>query len=53
MQKEWEVGESAYLKRPELGYRCVEVVGHDGYRLLVRTESGYEFSVYEDELEGY
>jgi len=53
MQKEWEIGDSAYLKNPELGYRYVEIVGHDGCRLIIRITSGYVFSVYEDELEEY
>ena len=50
MKREWEIGDTAYLKRPEKGYRKVEIVGHDGLRLVVQTESGWEFSIYEDEL---
>jgi hypothetical protein len=52
MPKEHEIGDSAYLKKPERGYRYVEVVGEepDG-RLTVQTESGYEFKVWGDELE--
>jgi hypothetical protein len=49
--KEYEVGDYACLKVPERGYRNVEVIGYDWRRIVVRTSSGYEFSVYEDELE--
>ena len=51
MSREREIGESAYLKKPELGYRYVEIVGFEGCRLIVKTTSGYEFTIYEDELE--
>ena len=51
MRKEWEIGDSGYLIEPVLGYRFVEIVGFDGVRLVVQTTSGYEFTVYEDELE--
>ena len=51
MKEEWNIGDSAYLKEPERGYRYVEIVGYDSNRLIVRTTSGYEFTVYEDELE--
>lgn len=51
MEKDWQIGDSAYLKKPELGYRYVEIIGIEGDRLLVRTTSGYEFRIYEDELE--
>jgi membrane protein implicated in regulation of membrane protease activity len=51
MRKERYLGESAYLKRPELGYRYVEIVGFEGNKLIVKTTSGYEFVIYEDELE--
>ena len=49
--KEYSIGDHAYLKEPVRGYRYVEVVGYDGVRLVVQTTSGYEFSIYEDELE--
>jgi hypothetical protein len=51
MTREFETGDFAYLKEPERGYRYVEIVGFDGVRIIVKTSSGYEFSIYEDELE--
>ena len=51
MAREREIGDSAYLKEPERGYRYVEIVGFEGVRLIVRTTSGYEFTIYEDKLE--
>jgi len=51
MARELQIGDSGYLKVPERGYRYVEVIGFDGNRLLVTTTSGYEFTIYEDELE--
>ena len=51
MNYDWQVGDSAYLKEPVKGYRYVEIVGFDGDRLVVRTTSGWEFTVREDELE--
>lgn len=50
MSREREIGDSAELKEPVKGYRHVEIVGFDGVRPIVRTSSGMEFSVYEDEL---
>lgn len=49
--REWQIGDSAYLKEPVRGYRYVEIVDFDGVKLVVRASSGYEFSVYTDELE--
>ena len=51
MAREWEIGDTGNLIKPEKGYRHVEVVGFDGVFLIVRTTSGWEFSIYEDELE--
>lgn len=51
MKREWEIGDYANLKVPEKGYRHVEIIGFDGVRLVVRTSSGWEFTVYEDELQ--
>ena len=51
MERELQMGDSAYLKEPVRGYRYVEIIDFDGYRLIVKTSSGYEFTVYEDELE--
>lgn len=51
MNRKFNEGDSAYLKQPDKGYRYVEIIGFDGNRLIVRTTSGYEFTVYEDELE--
>ena len=51
MKREWEIGDTGYLIKPEKGYRRVEIVGFDGVRLVVQTESGWEFTIYEDELE--
>jgi hypothetical protein len=50
MEREWEIGDTAYLKEPVKGYRHVEIVAFDGVRPVVRTTSGWEFSVYSDEL---
>ena len=49
--REWEIGDTAYLISPVKGYRKVEIVDFDGVRPIVRTESGWEFSVWPDELE--
>jgi hypothetical protein len=51
MEREFRIGDNAYLKEPFRGYRYVEVVGYDGLRLVVRLSNGYETTVYEDELE--
>ena len=51
MAKEWQIGDSGYLKQPEKGYRFVEIVGFDGLRLVVQTTSGWEFTIWPDELE--
>jgi len=51
MGYDFEVGEAAYLKEPVKGYRYVEIVDYDGPRLVVRTTSGWEFTVWPDELE--
>jgi hypothetical protein len=48
---DFNIGDAGCLKEPVKGYRYVEVVGFDGPRLIVRTTSGYEFTVYADELE--
>ena len=50
MRRSYQEGDSAYLKEPVKGYHYVEIVGFDGSRIIVRTSSGYEFTVYEDEL---
>ena len=51
-ERKYEIGDCAYLKEPYLGYRYVEIIGFDGYgRLIVRLSSGFEFSIYPDELE--
>jgi hypothetical protein len=50
-ERKYEIGDSAYLKEPYLGYRHVEIVGFEDERLTVRISSGLEFTVYEDELE--
>ena len=49
-EKKYEIGDSAYLKIPYLGYRYVEIVGYESDRLIVRISSGLEFTIYEDEL---
>jgi len=51
MTHEWSIGDTADLKEPVKGYRHVEIVGFDGNQLVVQTSSGWEFSVWEDELE--
>jgi hypothetical protein len=50
MSKEWEIGDEADLKEPSKGYRHVEIVDFNGVRLLVRTSSGWEFTVSTDDL---
>jgi len=50
MEREWEVGESAYLKEPIRGYRHVEVTGFEGQQIIVQTSSGMELSFYENEF---
>jgi hypothetical protein len=52
MDEKWQVGDSAYLKEPVKGYRYVEIVGFDGRFIVVKTTSGWEFSVSEDDFEG-
>ena len=47
----FDIGDSANLKEPFEGYRYVEIVGFDGNRIVVQTTSGYQFTVYEDEME--
>jgi len=49
--KERQIGDAAYLKEPFRGYRHVEIVGCEGARYVVQVSSGYEFTVYGDELE--
>lgn len=51
-EKEYEIGDYAYLKVPYLGYKYVEITGFewDG-KLIVRISSGLEFTIHEDELE--
>ncbi len=51
MEHEYEIGDYADLIKPAKGCRHVEIIGFDGLLLRVRTESGREFSVWEDELE--
>jgi len=52
MRNEYEIGDTVYLKQPELGYRCVEITGVDPYdRYIVVTTSGYEFTIRADEIE--
>ena len=51
MKRELEIGDYACLKEPFRGYRYVEIIEIYEYKILVRTSSGYEFTVCEDELE--
>ena len=51
MEVKYQIGDGAYLKEPVKGYRYVEIVDYDDGRFVVRTTSGWEFTVYEDELE--
>ena len=51
MKQEWEIGDFTYLKEPFKGYSHVEIAGFDGVKLVVCISSGYELTVYEDELE--
>ncbi|MCL2620253.1 MAG: hypothetical protein FWD97_04890 [Defluviitaleaceae bacterium] len=49
--QEHNIGDTAYLKEPVKGYRYVEIIEYDGPRLVVKTTSGMELIIYEDELE--
>ena len=51
LSDKYQAGDYAYLKEPYLGYRYVDIIGNEGYRLLVRLTSGLEISIYEDELQ--
>ena len=51
MESKYRIGDSAYLKEPAKGYRYVEITDYDLDRYVVKTSSGWEFTVYEDELE--
>lgn len=51
MAKDWQIGDSAYLKEPVKGYRYVEIVDFDGLKLVVETSSGWRLTIYSDELE--
>jgi len=43
---DYQIGETVYLKVPERGYRCVEIIDIDSHgRYVVRTTSGYEFTI--------
>ena len=46
-----EIGDVYYLKEPVKGYRRIEIVEFYGNDILVRTSSGWEFTVREDDLE--
>jgi len=46
-----EVGDRVCLKEPVKGYSRVEIVEFYGRDILIRTESGWEFTVREDDLE--
>ena len=50
---DYVAGDSAYLKEPKYykGYRYVDIAEVYDNELLVRTESGWEFTVFPDELE--
>jgi hypothetical protein len=52
MKREWQIGDTAYLKEPIRGYYFVEVVDFDCTRIIVRTTSGLEESFYTDEFDG-
>lgn len=45
-----EIGDIVYLIEPVKGYRRVEIVEFYGRDILIRTESGWEFSVREDDI---
>jgi len=53
MNYEWDIGDTGYLKEPFLGYRFIEVIGHECAtgRLIVQLESGREITVYPNEIE--
>ena len=51
MDRDLQIGDSVYLKESVRGYRCVEIIGFEDSCIIVQTTSGYEFSIYEDELE--
>ena len=51
MAKQFKPGDHATLIEPVRGYSNVEIVEDTGTKLLVRTSSGMEIEIYEDELE--
>lgn len=46
-----EIGDIVSLKESVKGYKRVEIVEFYGRDILIRTESGWEFTVHEDDLE--
>ena len=46
----YEIGDTVRLLRAERGYFVAEVVDFDGVKLVLEVSSGYQFSVYEDEI---
>ena len=50
-ERELEIGDIVYLKERVKGYRRVEIVEFYGIDILVRTTSGWEFTVRRDDLE--
>ena len=53
MNKEYEIGDTGYLKEPYLGYRHYEIVDfeHATGRVVIELSSGKQITVNEDELE--
>ena len=48
---EYNIVDAVYLKQPERGYYYVEIIDKHGEQLTVRTTSGYEFTIYPDEID--
>jgi hypothetical protein len=53
MTREWAIGDTSYLKDPFLGYRFIEIIGHEHAtgQLIVQLESGRKITVYPNEIE--
>ena len=51
--REWNIGDTGYLKEPYLGYRHFEVVDFEEGtgKIIVELSSGKQITVREDELE--
>ena len=51
LEEKYSIGDYGYLKKPYQGYKYVEIIGFEGNKLVVRLSSGFEITIYADELE--